>query len=87
MEGDQLIKQGLDDGWVSFGDSSWTDYDLCFEAQKTAGPPGIGCGYRIEGASRAYLLNIGDPDGRHVISHWNGVTPSRNVPSRDPRYG
>jgi hypothetical protein len=81
IEGDQLVKQGLGDGWVMFGDPDWTDYDLTFHALKSAGPLGIGCGFR-HSESKVYLLGLGGPDGTHSISHWNSVTKSAALPHK-----
>jgi serine/threonine protein kinase len=83
VEGNQLVKEGLGDGYVQFGDSSWTDYDLSFEVQKTAGPHGIGCGYRIS-EGRFYWLGFGDPQGNHSIGHWNAVTREPTWPHVRP---
>ena len=38
VEGGELIKEGLGDGWVLFGDIDWTDYDMNFQVLKRAAP-------------------------------------------------
>ena len=66
VEGDQLIKQGQGFGFVGFGDVEWTDYDLTFEARKSAGSGGIGACFR-HGEGKDYCLYIGGPDGKHHL--------------------
>ena len=81
VEGDQLVKEGLGDGIVGFGDQDWTDYDLTFEALKSPGPHGIGCGFR-QSEGKNYWLGFGGPDGTHSISHWNGLTKEATWPHK-----
>jgi formylglycine-generating enzyme required for sulfatase activity/serine/threonine protein kinase len=71
VEGDQLVKDGLDHEHLGFGDQSWTDYDLTLEARKSAGPGGIAVGFR--GVSqRTYVLDVG-VSNKHALHRW--LTP------------
>ena len=72
MEGDQLIKKGLDTGWVSFGDQGWTDYDLTFEVRKNAGPGGLGAHFRVHSMNelKFYVLVLGI-QGKHSLHLWS----------------
>ena len=83
MEGDQLIKEGLGDAFVAFGDPDWTNYDVTFQARKSAGPHGFGCAYR-QGEGKAYVLCIGGLGGEHSIGHWNGRTGEATWPQLSP---
>jgi serine/threonine protein kinase len=73
VEGDQLLKEGLRDGTVQFGDRDWTDYDLTFQARKSAGPEGFGGDFR-SAEGNLYALSIGDSDGKHKLAKWSGMT-------------
>jgi serine/threonine protein kinase/tetratricopeptide (TPR) repeat protein len=73
VEGDQLVKHGLGDGWVGFGDVKWTDYDLTYEAQKIAGPDGFGGSFR-EGGGKAYTVVIGGLNNNHCVCRWTAST-------------
>jgi serine/threonine protein kinase len=83
VEGDQVIKEGLGDGSFGFGDPDWSDYDLTFQALKSAGPHGIGCGFH-HNERKIYWLGFGGPDGTHSISHWNELTKEATWPHKRP---
>jgi formylglycine-generating enzyme len=67
VDGDQLVKEGLGFGGVSFGDIGWTDYDLTFEARKSAGPDGLGAVFHSS-EGKQYQLSVGGPDGKHYLN-------------------
>ncbi len=67
VEGDQLIKKGLEFGFVGFGDPDWTDYDLTFEARMVAGPGDFGACFRT-GAGKQYLLMLGGYGNKHLVT-------------------
>ncbi len=69
VEADQLIKDGLGDGWVTFGDQGWSDYDFTYEARKSAGPEGLGGPFRsVKG--KTFLLNLGGSDQVQAVGLW-----------------
>ncbi len=80
VEGDELIREGLGDGWVSFGDPDWTDYDLTYEARKSAGSDGFGGSFR-QGEGLSYGLAIGGLDNKHYLHRWLGAPPAVLVQS------
>jgi hypothetical protein len=70
-EDGRLIKEGIDQAAVSFGDVDWTDYDLTFEARKSAGPGGLGAHFRFAGG-KLYLLILGDiSNKRHSLGRYS----------------
>ncbi len=74
VEGDQLIKEGLGDGFVDFGSTDWTDYDLTYEARKSDGPEGFGCGFRDGGDGKSWTLHIGGLGNKHYLHQWSYAT-------------
>ncbi|MGO9465240.1 MAG: protein kinase domain-containing protein [Isosphaeraceae bacterium] len=70
VEGNELVREGLGDGWVSFGSPDWTDYDLTYEARKSDGPHGFGGSFR-QGDGQEYGLAIGGLDGKHSLNRWS----------------
>jgi hypothetical protein len=66
VEGDQIVKEGLGFGAIIFGDSGWRDYDVDFEACKSAGPDGLGAGFRVNDGG-FYWLTIGGLGGKHSL--------------------
>jgi serine/threonine protein kinase len=66
VEGNQLVKDSLEFGFVSFGDRDWADYDLTFESLKSAGPGGFAACFRADGRKQ-YLLTVGDRGDKHVL--------------------
>jgi serine/threonine protein kinase len=72
VEGNQLIKEGLGDGWVGFGNPDWTDYDFTFQARVSAGPGGFGGSFR-EGGGKSPVAD--DPLGRAyvLVVGWQNV--------------
>jgi hypothetical protein len=73
VEGDQLVKRSPEDGWVQFGDSGWTDYDLSFDAWKTDGPDCFGAAFR-GWKGNTYTLGIGGRDGKNYLHEWAAST-------------
>ena len=73
VEGDELVKDGLKSGGVHFGNPEWTDFDLSFEARKTAGPEGLGITFRESDGKAHYWLFLGGSQSnqRHVIGRWS----------------
>jgi hypothetical protein len=65
VEGDEHVKEGPGFGRVIFGDERWTDYDLTFEARKSAGPEGFGGIFR-------------ESNGKHYFYHFGYVNNSRH---------
>jgi hypothetical protein len=80
---DQLEKEGPAAGQVGFGDPDWTDYDLTFQARKSAGPHGFGCVFRAS-EGKFYLLQVGCPDNKHYLDHFSGGTLDKRI---DPTPG
>jgi hypothetical protein len=72
VEGNELIRQGLGDGWVTIGDQDWTNYDLSFEALASAGSHAFGANFRISGNGdlKCYVLIFG-LGNTHSISRWS----------------
>jgi hypothetical protein len=71
VEGDELIKEGLGHGIVKFGDRGWTDYDLTFEARKTAEQrPTAPCSGKVR-----LICPRGEPSARPT---WMASTSSAN---------
>jgi serine/threonine protein kinase len=71
VENDQLLKEGLGFGFVAFGDTDWTDYDLTFEVRKSAGPDGLGAMFRASGG-KAYWLWVGSyRNSKHNLGRWS----------------
>jgi hypothetical protein len=67
VEGDQLVKEGLDFGFLGFGDQEFTDCDLTFEARRIAGSGGFGACFRA-GEGKQYLLMLEGPGNRHLLT-------------------
>jgi hypothetical protein len=57
VEGDQLVKEGLEHSHVRFGDRRWTDYDFTFEMRKSAGRDGLYALYRVN--EGFYMVELG----------------------------
>ena len=72
-EHDQLIKEGVGNGFLRFGDVDWTDYDFTYEARKSDGPDGFGGMFR-EAGTKAYVLCLGGLDGKHHLIQWSSST-------------
>ncbi len=66
VEGDQLVREGLGFGEVGLGQKDWTDYDLTFEALKSAGPDGFGAQFR-SGTGTNYWLLVGGRNNKHYL--------------------
>jgi hypothetical protein len=66
VQRDQLIMEGGGFGFVGFGDLEWSDYDLTFEARKSAGQGGFGACFRTA-QGKQYLLMIGDPREKYFL--------------------
>jgi serine/threonine protein kinase len=82
VEGDQLVKKGLEHGWLGFGDPGWTDYDLTLEVRKSESPDGIGVGFRVS-EGRGYVLGIGVLGNKHNLHHWsNSGMDNREIRSK-----
>jgi serine/threonine protein kinase len=73
VHGSDLVKEGSGDGFVNFGDTNWTDYDLTYEACMSAGREGFGGGFRLADGN-GYTLGIGDSDGMHKLAQWSNAT-------------
>jgi TIR domain len=66
VEGDELInKDTVGMVVVRFGDDGWSDYDLTFEACKTAGTGCFGASFRAS-EGKQYWLRIGDTN-KHTL--------------------
>jgi hypothetical protein len=66
VEGDELIRNDIVGmNAVRFGDDGWSDYDLTFEASKSAGPGGFGASFRAS-EGKQYWLRIGD-ENKHSL--------------------
>ncbi len=77
VEGDELVKEGLGRGTVTFGDVDWSDYDLTFEARKSAGPDGLGVAFRSSDG-RLYSLVLGSLNASHLLGIWSRAPTKRN---------
>jgi serine/threonine protein kinase len=81
IEGDELIRRDrLGGARIAFGDRSWTDYDLTFEALPSAGL-GFGAGFRLSRDPSGYQLWLGNAKfqgGSHALfdaaqAPWKGI--------------
>jgi serine/threonine protein kinase len=81
VEGDQLIKEGLETGWVSFGDQ-WADYDLSFKARTGAGAQAFGTNFRINSIDglKCYVLILGI-DNKYSLSRWSRAGGAEEIVS------
>jgi hypothetical protein len=70
VNGDELIKDGLEFGGVVFGDEHWTDYDLTFDARKVAGADGFGAGFHVSDEGNYVFWVGGGPNPRHILRIW-----------------
>ncbi len=68
VDGDQLVKEGLGGGLVRFGGESWSDYDLTFELNKTAGSDSLGAHFRV-GAQTLWVEHRGPQHSHPLSSH------------------
>ena len=66
---DELVKEGLGRGTVTFGDEDWSDYDLTFEARKTEGVDGLGAAFRLRDG-KLYSLVLGALGNKHLLGIW-----------------
>ena len=61
-EGNELVKADGKQGWIWFGDPTWTDYDFSFTVEKTSGVNGISVLFRAPRPHVGYLFTLGAPN-------------------------
>jgi len=60
IEGNELVQSSMNtDVRLTFGDTSWTDYEYTLEAMKTGGNEGFLIMFRVMDNSRFYWANLG----------------------------
>jgi hypothetical protein len=71
VEGDRLIKGDQVTGWVTFGDTNWTDYDLTFETRAGSGDRAVGAHVRCLGDSDNKFFVIIFDKNQYSVGHWS----------------
>jgi hypothetical protein len=87
VEHEKLVKEGLIRGNVSFGDESWTDYDLTCEMRKNAGPGYLVAAFRQNSVNGYYRLRLGTgaANDTHSLVRWSAsgvVTDVSSTPGK-----
>ena len=85
-EGNELVKAGGKQGWIWFGDPTWTDYDFSFTVVKTSGSSGISVLFRAPRPHVGYLFTLSAPnrDTRLELQTPEGLWW---YPHQNPRLG
>jgi len=87
VEGGELVQEAVEPAIrLTFGDTSWSDYELSLEAQKLGGNEGFLVLFRVKSERDYYWLNIGgwgnrstaiersDDNRRRVVSSFRPIT-------------
>ena len=85
-EGNELVRAGGKQGWIWFGDPTWTDYDFSFTVAKTSGSGGISVLFRAPRPRVGYLFTLGAPNGDTRLEYQ---TPDGRwwYPHQNPKLG
>jgi hypothetical protein len=71
VEGAELIQRGPGHATITFGDQTWTDYDLTLELLKIQGSDGIGVSFRGLDLVKGFVLGLGGLGNEHNLHHWS----------------